>query len=158
RSVGIVLIPVGLVLLWRARRPLRGAVLGVAVVLAPWFLWTAHAVLAFKSDPVQGYYTDYVGWWLSFGAPALARVVSANITWVVTGLPSLPLEGVNDWLAQTAPGAWRPLFTVLGAIILAGLLSDLRRGRAMAAGVTAYLLLVCIWPWAPHRFLIPLLP
>jgi hypothetical protein len=158
RSVGIVLIPVGLLLLWWARRPLRWVLLGIAIVLAPWLLWMVHAVMAFKSDPVQGYYTDYAGWWLSFGLPVLARVVSANVAWVVTGLPSLPLEGVQVWLAQTAPGVWRPLFTALGAVVLAGLLGDLRRGRAMPACLAAYLVLVCIWPWAPHRFLIPLLP
>src|SRR5262249_51168533 len=118
----------------------------------------AHAVMVFKSDPIQGYYTDYVGWWLSFGLPALTRVVSANVAWVVTGLPSLPLEGVNVWLVQTTPFVWRPLFTMLGAVLLSGLFSDLRRGRAMVVFVVAYLALVCIWPWAPHRFLIPLMP
>jgi len=158
RSVGIVLVPVALFLLWRARRPVRWTAAGIAIVLTPWFLWPATAVMAFKSDPIEGYYTDYVGWWLSFGLPALARVVSANVAWVVTGLPSLPLEGVNTWLMRWAPAAWRPLFTVLGAVVLASLLWDLRRGRALPACLAAYLALVCIWPWAPHRFLIPLLP
>src|SRR5207248_2740544 len=74
RSVGIVLIPVGLLLLWRARRPLRWTLAGLVVVLLPWFAWTAGAVMEVKKDPVEGDYTDYVGWWLSFGLPTVALV------------------------------------------------------------------------------------
>ena len=47
--------------------------------LPPWLLWTAGAWMAWKNDPVQGYYTDYVGWWSALGLPVLARMIGRSL-------------------------------------------------------------------------------
>src|SRR5262249_27997860 len=69
RSVGVVLVPLGLWRLRRAGRRLRWAAAGAALAVLPWLVWSAAAWRSWAKDPVEGYYTDYVGWWVSFGPP-----------------------------------------------------------------------------------------
>ena len=158
RSVGIVFVPAALFLLWRARRPLRWTAAGAAVAMLPWIAWTMTSWMGWGKDPVQGYYTDYFGWWVSLGLPSLARVVLWNGLWTIIGVSSLSMEGVSLLLQWLSSAVWTALFVALGLLVLRELGLLLYRGRALAAFVTAYLLLLVVWPWPPQRFLVPLLP
>ena len=157
RSVGIVLIPLALLRLRQAGQRWRWAALGAGVAVLPWLLWSTGAWRSWEKDPVEGYYTDYLGWWFSFGPPAFARVVTYNVRWIVTG-SSLGLDGTSELLKRGGDTVWVPFFGVLGLVVLAGLLIDVRKGRLLGTCLAAYLVLISVWPWAPHRFLIPLLP
>jgi len=158
RSVGIVFIPAGLFLLWQARRSLRWTAAGAAATMLPWVAWTMTSWMTWGKDPVEGYYTDYFGWWVSLGLPALARVVLYNGLWTVVGISSLGVQGLSLLLQWLNGALWTVLFAALGLLVLRELGLLLYRGRALAAFVAAYLLLLIIWPWPPQRFLVPLLP
>src|SRR5262245_17031986 len=102
RSVGLAFVPVGL---WLARR--RGpTAVGCALVVLPWLAWSAGAWRAGAYDPVEGYYTDYAGWWLSLGATGLARVVLVNAVRLLLGLGSLGTEGASFLLQRAAAPLW----------------------------------------------------
>src|SRR5207253_466414 len=109
-------------------------------------------------DPVRGYYTDYFGWWVYLGLPSLGRVVLWNGLWTIIGVSSLSMEGVRLLLQWLSSAVWTALFVALGLLVLRELGLLLSRGRALAAFVAAYLLLLVVWPWPPQRFLVPLLP
>ena len=158
RSVGVVLVPLALLRLRQAGRRWRWAALGAGLAVLPWVLWSTAAWRSWAKDPVEGYYTDYVGWWFSFGPPALARVLTYNMRWIITGASSLGLDGLSKPLQGTHNLAWLLFFGTLGLIMLGALLADVRAGRILPACLAAYLVLVSVWPWAPHRFLIPILP
>jgi hypothetical protein len=157
RSVGIVFVPAGLFVLWRARRALRWTLAGSMAAMLPWVAWTTTSWMTWGKDPVQGYYTDYFGWWISLGMPSLARIVLCNVLWTVLGV-SLCTEGLSLLLQWLSSIAWTALFTAVGLLVLRELGLLLYRGRALAVFVIAYLLLLLVWPWPPQRFLVPLLP
>ena len=54
------------------------------MVLVPWLAWLAGAAFSWRDEPIQGYYTDYLGWWLEFGPPALVRVLAFNALFLIT--------------------------------------------------------------------------
>jgi hypothetical protein len=155
RSVGLLFIPLGLMLLWHYGKRWRGAIVGASIATIPWLLWSLAAANQCKADPVQGYYTDYVGWWTKSGLPALPEVVNRNLIWIVTTISNALLGGLTQrlpdslWLLLLAP----PGFAALGV-----LLYDIRRGQPLATILAAYLVLVSVWPWLPHRFVAPMLP
>ena len=43
RSVGVIFIPIGLALLYRAGRPLRYVISSAALTFIPWILWTVYS-------------------------------------------------------------------------------------------------------------------
>lgn len=159
RSAGLLFVLVGLLLLWQKGQRWRWTAAGAFLAVLPWLLWSTGAWRSWSRDPVEGYYTDYLGWWLSFGPPALVRVITANFWWVVAGISSTGLDGLAQPLKASAPGwVWFLAFVPFGLLALAALLADVRRGRILPTCLTAYLVLIIVWPWAPHRFLIPVLP
>src|SRR5205085_816217 len=81
-------IPLGLLLLWQHGKRWRGAIAGATVVTLPWLFWSLSAASSWKVDPVQGYYTDYLGWWASSGLTAVPEVARHNLLWIVTYLGS----------------------------------------------------------------------
>ncbi|HET6573136.1 MAG TPA: hypothetical protein VFG68_06010 [Fimbriiglobus sp.] len=156
RMPGVVLPVVGLLLLIRAgRRPWRPA-LGAAVVLAPWAVWSAAAIGQYRTDPVTGYYSDYVGWWAESGPGALARVVALNLVWVFQATADQPAAGLA---ALAGEGAAAKLVTAaLGLAVWVLVARDARAGRPAAWVLLAYLALILVWPWPPARFVVPLQP
>jgi hypothetical protein len=155
RMPGVVLPPVGLLLLLRTGcRPWRTA-LGVAVVLAPWAAWSATAAGSYHADPVTGYYLDYVGWWSAIGPETLVRVASHNLIWVLQATGDQPAAGLA---ALAGPGATAVVAAALGLVAWAGVARDAWAGRPAAWFLVAYLGLVLVWPWPPARFVTPALP
>ena len=156
RSIGIVAMPVGMILLLRQWRWQPVAVSGAAAlaVIAPWILWSsahAHEV----PDLLTGSYGSYVGWYLASlerEGPILAgRIVLHNLR-----------EFVRPMAVLFGP----PVFPALGGILLpAGAVLLGIGGRRLArlapffAGILAtYLLIVVVWPYPPDRFIWGLWP
>ncbi len=159
RSIGLLFIPLALLLLWQHGKRWRGAVVGAVLATLPWLLWSLASANECKKDPVQGYYTDYVGWWASFGLPALLEVVTQNLLWIVTCISGALFDGLANVLLEHGHDTiWLLLMTPPGFAALAMLLWDIRKGRLLATILAAYLVLVCVWPWAPHRFVVPMTP
>jgi hypothetical protein len=159
RSVGLLFIPLGLLLLWQHGKRWRWATLGALAATLPWIAWSLRAASDWHADPVRGYYTDYVGWWSSLGLPAITRVMSYNARWFITLLSGPLSDGLIGGLRQSSYQNLRfALAGIAGLLALAVLIHDVWRGRVLATILTAYLVLVCVWPWLPHRFLVPMMP
>jgi hypothetical protein len=159
RTIGLLFIPLGLLLLWQHGKRWRWATLGAMVATIPWLVWTASAASDWKNDPVQGYYTDYLGWWSSFGLPAISRIITYNLLWFITSVSSPLLDGLTEsYRLQGKFGPWFILNGLPGLLALCVLARDVMRGRVLPTVLVSYILLVCVWPWTPHRFLMPLLP
>src|SRR5262245_49487710 len=109
RSVGAVVVPVGLLLLWRARRRQRWTALGSAAAVLPWLAWSSMAARSWADDPILGYYTDYLGWWFSCGLSGILRVADQNRRWVAAGIPTT-LERLSErLLSLELARLWYPL-------------------------------------------------
>ncbi len=159
RSIGLLFIPLGLLLLWQRGRRWRWASVGALAAVLPWLLWSLAAARECAKDPVQGYYTDYLGWWSAHGIPALSKVVGHNLVLTTTSIGSGVIGGLSSpLLSGGRPMVWLALTAPLGLIALSVLGHDIRKGRALATILAAYLVLVCAWPWAPQRFVMPILP
>jgi hypothetical protein len=158
RSIGIVVLPVALIAFVLARRRCGRAALGMFAGVLPWVIWSKAASPPQANDAVLNYYTDYFGWWLSFGLADPFHLISANIFRLVISVAALPFEG-----------GFKPLFDIGGPVLSAtlsavGLLAlfpaarDLTRGRMLPIALLAYFLVVLVWPWPPPRFVVPVLP
>lgn len=158
RSIGIVLFPAVLLYLWQRKRRVRFVGLGLLICVLPWILWSWHAQGSWKNEPVQAYYTDYVGWWLGSGLPKIFKVVGANATSVILLSGTLSLNGITLALIPIGMALWTLMCAGLGLIIFGRLLYGVSQGRLPALWISAYLGLVVIWPWFPLRFFVPILP
>lgn len=157
RTVGLALVPAGLLLLHRAGRPKRWVTAGAAAALLPWVVWVAVGLVARQSDDVEGYYTNYLSWYSALGLPLAVRVFATNLTRMIWSTAGLGLEGCNRALVQLGVAPVLLLLS-LGLIAWVPLIGQCRRGRVLPTMLTAYLLLVSFWPWPPDRFMIPILP
>jgi 4-amino-4-deoxy-L-arabinose transferase-like glycosyltransferase len=158
RSIGITLIPAGLLTAYLTTRRIRWLIAGVAVVTLPSVLWPVLAAGGWERDPVQGYYTDYLGWWLAAGLPAMARVFLGNSVYLLDGTARLSFEGLCDLLSSPGSAAAMVICVGIGIVPWLAVLTHLRRGLMLPACLLAYITLVLVWPWPPYRFLIPILP
>jgi hypothetical protein len=156
RMPGVVVPVMGSLLLARGRRlPWRPA-LGSALVLVPWVAWSAAAVGQYRSDPVTGYYSDYVGWWAQSGTGAIPQVATRNLIWVLQATADQPAAGL---FALTGEGIVASVVSAaLGLMVWVGVVRDARTGRPVAWVLLAYLALILVWPWPPARFVVPLQP
>ena len=151
RTIGVVLVPVGLALLYHYGRACRWTFLGAAAALLPWLFWM---VLGPRWNEVSAtaYYTNYLTWWLSFGIPFSGRLVCQNFAYILFWSADLGL-GALHYLPEAA---W-PGVMLMGCLGYPLLVKDLRRWRALSWFLAAYLGLVLVWPWPPLRFLMPIL-
>lgn len=88
RTVGGVLALAGVTYLFCSRKPVRWVVLGTALTLSSGVVWMLGDWGGWQRDPVIGYDTDYLGWWVDTWA-TLPRVVGINLvifTWCWHGL------------------------------------------------------------------------
>jgi hypothetical protein len=156
RSIGGALIPVGVLVLYRAGRPVRWIVAGAAAVTLPWVVWTWSGE---NTDPLVGYHSDYLGWWSSFGVPFLQDVVAANTAMLALSTTTLGFEGLTDALfsldSTTLPSV---VAFSLGLVAWLAILLRIRLWRVLPCLLTVYLAIVLVWPWPPLRFLVPILP
>ena len=107
RTVGVILVPVALLVIRRAGRPVRWVAAGALVSVSPWIIWTLLGLVTRRGDQITSYYTDYLSWWSSLGLPLLARVVSWNAAQLISANVELGMEGCSDTLRELG---MRPLF------------------------------------------------
>jgi hypothetical protein len=158
RTIGVILIPAGLVIMYRAGRPVRWLVLGSVMVMLPWVLWALTGWGTWHQDPIVGYYADYLGWWSESGILLLPRVLIFNGLVLAGSSVSLGLAGFNEAVSSLKLPAWPIPLLLLGLLPWLIMFSQLRQHRALPWCLVAYLLLILVWPWPPTRFLIPILP
>jgi hypothetical protein len=159
RTIGATVIVSSLWVLWRHKRPLRWYACGVAMAVLPWIVWSSLGRGVWDRNPVDGYYTDYVGCWSSTGLSMVGQVVWTNALMVAYGSAEQPLEGLavfmEIWFGRAMTSA---LLMAAGLMVWLTMISDLRRGRALTWMLAVYLGAMLVWPWLPHRFLAPILP
>ncbi len=153
RSAGVVVPLVAVVMFARERRPLRWLVIGVLVVVVPWLLWAAKAVHT-EDDAVVGYQTDYLGWWLVNGSVA---VVATNLFHAGAAFCTGAVEAAARELHARVEQPQRILFAV-GSLPWIAVVAGCRRQALLPVTLLSYLALICLWPWPPDRFLVPILP
>ena len=117
RSIGVaILLPAAAAMRrfgWRSVAPLVGS----AVVLGPWVLWSRTAKLAWSSDSLAAYYTDYFGWW-NAGLGSLIGVMRQNLVLILVGTCDLLLDRVFAPFAPTSGPAWILFCLLLGGAAL----------------------------------------
>jgi hypothetical protein len=157
RSIGVTLALAGLLMqFWRGRR-LRWMALGMAMVMAPWFIWMAAGLGAWNRDPLSGYYTDYFGWWAATGWTLALRIVSENIINILASSAIVTIEALSLIPDSTYTMIKIIPFVFIGSIPLIAIISDLRTLRLLPVFLVSYLLLILVWPWHPMRFMAPLI-
>ncbi|MEJ2546154.1 MAG: hypothetical protein P8Y99_18985, partial [Calditrichaceae bacterium] len=94
RSVGIVLIIMGLLFYYWKNGSIRWLMLGIIVSVLPWIFWIHGAMGNLSNDSVNGYYTDYVGWWLHIAPSFLVKIIVTNLLHVIAGFIKLSADGL----------------------------------------------------------------
>jgi hypothetical protein len=153
RTLGIALgVGIAITLILRKQwREFALAMLGIAVFVVPWQLWTMRH--GGEIPPVlSGDYGTYGSWVAaalhSEGNGFIVRVAEANLKGFSI---LLDLFGVS--------GAMRLVVAIPLLIALSlGTARLLRRAPVSVAATAAYLLVVLIWPGTPDRFLWPVWP
>ncbi len=159
RTIGAVLLVAGLGVLLCRRRPLRWYAAGAACAALPWIVWSMAGRGIWDQNPVDGYYTDYLGCWSSTGLTMVGRVFSKNLLMMAHGSAALPFEGLSvDLGAVIGRGNTAALMILAGLTPWLAMIPDLRRGRALAWMLAAMLGTMLVWSWPPYRFLVPIMP
>ena len=149
RTVGGVLLPAAIAVLWWRHRRREAAVLAVCalIALAPWQVWVWLAARGFP-DELRGSYGPYLEWVIGGyrREPALLwEVFARNVTdlWTAFGLTFAPrVPRVMQW------GVAAVVVAALGV----GLAALVRRGSVLAAFLVLYGGVVLCWPYSPERF------
>ena len=158
RSVGIVFILSGVLFRFFRGGRIRWLVCGVLTAVLPWLLWVYAAAAGAKTDPLSGYYTDYLSWWVELGLPFITTVVSLNLLYALTGGMTLIIPGFVMLSREISTHLPVVFLIALGAVPWIATILHAGRSRALNWFLIGYLVLVCIWPWPPQRFLVPILP
>lgn len=157
RVLGATLIPVALWLLFKSGRRLKFTVLGMALVAAPWIFCMLLSYGTVKSNPMQGYYTDYLGWW-NQSAPYLLSIFFFNFCVILLQSSILIFSGLHMWCMTTLGNGYLIASALLGLIPWWYLWKSKTQQPVLPLFMACYLLLILVWPWPPGRFLVPLLP
>jgi 4-amino-4-deoxy-L-arabinose transferase-like glycosyltransferase len=155
RSIGLVLVPAGLVTLYLAGKRIHWVSLGVAFVVVPWVLWmivgTQHS-----QDEIGIYYTNYGGWWSAFGWLNLSRLFLINLFCLTANIATIGFS-----LSDTLVKQFTPTITIcvtLGSITILSIFKQLKYNKLLSLYLVGYLSIIMLWPWPPSRFIIPILP
>jgi len=153
RTAGAVVPVAAAVVLLRHRKPVGWIVVGATLVALPWFAWVLHSA-ARTSDGVNAYQTDYFAWW---GTNGSLTVPLANVFKVGQSFSHIDLEAMSQWLyAETDAAAW--IVFALGSLPWIAVSWRSRSVELLPVTLLFYLALICVWPWPPDRFLVPVLP
>ncbi|MEX2112204.1 MAG: hypothetical protein WD845_03415 [Pirellulales bacterium] len=159
RTIGATLIVAGLGVLLFHRRPLRWYTAGTVCAALGWIMWSLAGRGIWDTNPVDGYYTDYLGCWSSTGVSLVGRVFSKNLLMTAHGSAELPFEGLSAAMAAVlGRGYTNVLIIIAGLAPWLTMIPDLRRGRALAWMLAASLGAMLVWSWPPYRFLVPIMP
>jgi hypothetical protein len=155
RTIGITLI-VAMGSTWLLRRRFRpAALLGTvcAIPLIAWLAWTARAPDRF----VGSSYIAELGIFLSGGAtrpPLPQRAVENALDYATRSVPwHLGLPTVAGTMLDNIV-----LYTVCGALLVAGMVVLRKRWSVALVYLGSYLLLLVVWLWSIDRFVIPIVP
>lgn len=158
RSIGAVVIISGL-LLWRFKvGSVRFMMLGIILAIFPWIFWIVSSIGDFSHDPIKGYYTDYIGWWFELGAPFIGKIIITNLFHIFLGSAKLIADGFYELLRPLSLPFFLVPFMFFGLITWVTILFNKEKLNFLKWVLVSYFLIICIWPWPPYRFLIPVLP
>jgi len=155
RSAGGVLLPVALAVIARARRPLLLVVLGGALCVGPWVMWSLSGYDTQSKELIEGQNQDYLVEWERFSrlAPVYIPTNFAN----AIGATGLILTGGSE-----KPNPFNLIVCLLVVCLSVwtwfSLGKDLRTFSPLSAVLVAYLAVMSLWPWPVTRYLVPLLP
>jgi hypothetical protein len=159
RSVGLVLLFSGALYIWHHKPILtKWLLLGFAVVIIPWVFWIYGAIGDINTNPVRGYNTDYLGWMIEFGLRSTLNIVSTNFVWSFFCSAFYPANGAFEILKSDSNLLLNAFFALLGAIPWVTIFIPKNKSNALKIFLSFYFLLICVWPWPPGRFLIPIMP
>ena len=158
RSIGVAVVISVLICWYLGRRPMRWTILGMASAIVPWLLWVYGSVGSFSRNQVEGYYTDYIGWWIDSGIFAIGRVFISNFFYLLVGIARLVADGVFELANPMSGTGFQISMLLLGSITLISILFTKSESELLNWFLISYLLIICVWPWPPYRFLIPILP
>jgi hypothetical protein len=153
RTIGLAIIPAGLLVLYLSHRRVRWVVLGAGLTVSPWILWMLIAPTWSPSQITP--YADYLSFWSSFGGFNLIRIIILNLIFLMSSIVNLCLS-VFYFLIQLN-GIIIPLCLFLGVMAITYLLAQSIRLNMLYSYLVFYLCIVIVWPWPPARFIIPIL-
>ena len=120
----------------------------------PWIVWSLTAWGSWERDPVEGYYTDYLGSWTTTGIQLLGAWCRSNAVAIIFGTGELSLGSLMSFCSDRLPG-----LISLVVVFLPGLLALLRAGAALCVSaecclvaIVSYLLMVLSGPGHPTDF------
>ena len=156
RSLGaaLIVVTVGL-LVWR-RKPVLWTLVGCAVVVGPWILWSHPPSVAWNDNAIVGYYTDYRAGWSLLSRDA-ARVAFANLLYVARDTSGLLFSAIGPFAKAPIPHT-APLLLILGGLTWFAIGQRAMQGRLLATFLLLYGCFIIFWPMTPWRFVAPILP
>jgi len=160
RLPGIAVLPAAGWLLFRHKRRLIYTLLGSAVTVSPWVFSLVISWGAFKNNPVQGYYTDYLGWWSQSGN-FLGGIFFVNFFVILIQNVSLVFSGCHQLLMPLWGKLYLVTATLIGIIPWWYLWFYLRKSKyqkPLPIFMAVYIFMLCVCPWPPGRYLVPILP
>ena len=159
RSIGLVLIVSGALYLCRQKAiTLKWLLLGCAVVITPWLFWVYGAVGEINTNSVRNYDSNYLTWVIEYGLHSTINILSLNIIWSFFSSVFYPANGVFEALKSDSALLLNSFFIFLGAIPWIAILIPKKKSNPLRLFLSFYFLLICVWPWPPGRFLIPIMP
>src|SRR5687767_6965083 len=156
RTIGIVAIGAAVVVLLLHRRfRATAVVIGVsALFLVPWQLWVS-AYEGGIAPILTGKYGTYGSWlaagYREGGLPFARDVVIQNLAGMGNSL---------SYVVMPVQVKWPRLLSLLVLVptVIAGLVILWKRAPVLVAFFSLYVLLITIWPFDPHRFLLAVWP
>ena len=157
RSAGVAVAPAAIIALALSGKRVALTIVAALSVVAPWLAWTAFGGTAAGSDAIASYQTDYLAWCLDVWRRLGFGYVLTNVSKTLAAITHIAFEASARQLYGVSEQAW-VIVRIVGAIALVWIALALRRRTVAGFVVAGYLILVWLWPWAPDRFVIPLLP
>jgi hypothetical protein len=156
RTLGLTLIVAALALLAWRRKPIILTMAGTALMVAPWIVWSHPPSVSWSANPIIGYYTDYAAGWSPFSGDVF-RVATQNFLLLNGETARLPFTAAVAGLLAAGIGNPTPVFLV-GAMGWVHVARLAWHGRLLYLFLLLYAVAICLWPWPPWRFVVPILP
>jgi len=156
RVIGLILIPAGLLALYLWRRRIRWVSLGAALIVLPWILWMLVGP-KWAQNQVNTYYTNYVGWWSSFGLLSLTKLFLLNILYMTISFTTISFASLDELVQRFGILFIGPCICII-LITLIGIIRGFKARQILPYYLIGYLCVILVWPWPPKRFIIPVLP
>ena len=156
RTIGLVMIPAGLLVLYLSEQRVRWVGLGASLIIFPWILWIL-IVPKWDQNQINAYYTNYLSWWSSFGGLNLFKVIILNILFILKSIVDISLN-LFSLLTYKYGILILPFSIYFGLIAIICLLKNVKYFQLLQGYIILYLCIIVLWPWPPQRFIIPILP